>query len=322
MNGYIEVSAIEINQNEKQFYVFKIYAKDLLSISYFKGRDIDRETGVQRPYKAGRSREIAEYIDEGGVLANNIIINLKKEFINFEDGILRIKRENNVAFIIDGQHRLKAFDFAKENIEIPVSSFIDLSLAEVAELFVKINYYQKSVNKSLVYDLLGISKDIFPEYYEAHDIVNTLNETIGSPWFNLIKMLGVGTGVITQAAFITALESNKILTETLKKYNKQQKILILSNYFEAVKQLFPGEWGHREYFISKTISFNALLKIFPDVFRSVSSRTNGFKIEDIKEYIFPIKKIRFNDVEIASLGGAKGVKTLSMLMSQKIDAKI
>ncbi len=323
MDDYIIVDALPITQNERDFYIFKIKANDLLDIAYVNTREIDRETGIQRPFKELRSKEIAEYIDsENSTLPNNIIINLRSQYITVSNGKLTIKRVKDTAFIIDGQHRIKAFQYTiKKDFELPISAFIDLSLSEIAEIFVKINYYQKSVNKSLVYDLLSISKDIFPEYtvyLEAHNITKILDETIGSPWFGLIRMLGIGKGIITQATFITALEENKILNYVLKDFDTKEKTIILSNYFEAIKKLLPEQWGHRGSIISKSVGLHALIRVFPKVFNTIVEKTNGFKIEIIKEFISDIKNIPFNSDEIASLGGKKGVG----ILAQKIERLI
>lgn len=415
----IIVSAMEIEQSERQFYLFKIKATDLLSIAYFNPREIDRESGIQRPFKESRSKEIAEYIDsDDSVLPNNIIVSLDSRYISFSNGSLHILQEeivsefspkeftgkysitslcsalkndgvsiesdtlanlNNllklpdlydqvlgkkhksptkwlfilrqsyekskeenilkrinrsileefysqetpksqkIAFIIDGQHRLRAFKYVTKNdFELPVSAFIDLSLAEVAEIFVKINYNQKPVSKSLVYDLLGISDDIFPEFVEAHKITEILNETIGSPWFDNIKMLGIGKGIITQASFITALEANKILTDLLRDYSLEQKASILSNYFTAIKQLFPGQWGHKGSIIAKTLGLNAFVRILPRIFKQIVQETKGFKVKDIKNLLLPITKIDFDAEEISSLGGIKGVKKLAQILDNKL----
>lgn len=316
----ITVSAVKVEQSERIFYLFKIKANDLLSIAYFNPREIDRESGIQRPFKESRSKEIAEYIDtEDSVLPNNIIVSLNSKFVNFNNGFLEIDQKEKIAFVIDGQHRLRAFKYAsKGDFELPVSSFIDLSLSEIAEIFVKINYNQKPVSKSLVYDLLGISPEIFPQYYEAHEITKVLNETVVSPWFGLIKMLGIGKGIITQATFITALESNKVLEQVLKGFSKEDKIIILSNYFQAIKELFPDQWGHRGYFISKSVSFNAMVRIFPKIFPIIVKKYNSFKVDIIKQFITNIKNIPFHSESITSLGGQKGVRTLSQIMDKHI----
>lgn len=316
----ITVQAVQVMQNERQFFLFKMRAGDLLDIAYFNPREIDRESGIQRPYKASRSREIADYIEEDdSVLPNNIIVSLKKESIQYRDGELEIRPEKNVAFVIDGQHRLRAFNYIKKHdFELPVSAFVGLSLAEIAEIFVKINYYQKPVSKSLVFDLLGISDEIFPEFVEAHTITKMLNETIGSPWFDSIKMLGIGKGIITQASFITALENNKILDNVLKQFTPDQKVKILSNYFSAIKQLFPDKWGHRGSIIAKTLGFNAFVRLFPRIFDAVVGESKGFKVDDIIRVLKPLQRVDFEAAEISSLGGIKGVRTLANMMENRI----
>lgn len=316
----LKVEAVHVRQNERSFFLFKMKAGDLLNIAYFNPREIDRESGIQRPYSASRSRDIAEYIEqEDSVLPNNIIVSLKKEFIKYSNGELEISPEEDVAFVIDGQHRLRAFQYTdKKDFELPVSAFIDLSLAEIAEIFVKINYYQKPVNKSLVFDLLGISEEIFPEFVEAHKLTKILNETIGSPWFDSIKMLGIGKGIITQASFITALESNGILNSLLKDFTPDEKVKILSNYFSAIKRLFPDKWGQRGSIIAKTLGFNAFVRLLPKVFTTVVKEKKSFKVDDIVETLKPLKLIDFEAQEISSLGGIKGVKTLAGLMETKI----
>lgn len=316
----LKLKAIHVRQNERSFFLFKMKAGDLLNIAYFNRREIDRESGIQRPYNTSRSRDIAEYVDEeDSVLPNNIIVNLNKDLIKYSSGELEILHKKNVAFVIDGQHRLRAFQYtAKQDFELPVSAFVDLSLAEVAEIFVKINYYQKPVNKSLVFDLLGISEDIFPEFVEAHKVTKILNETIGSPWFDSIKMLGVGKGIITQASFITALESNRILDSLLSEFTLDQKVKILSNYFSAIKKLFPDKWGHRGSIIAKTLGFNAFVRFLPKVFKSVVKKTNGFKVDDIVKILKPLQHFNFEAENISSLGGIKGVKTLANLMEAEI----
>jgi len=318
--GKIRVQAIQVMQNERQFFLFKMKAGDLLEIAYFNPREIDRESGIQRPYKSSRSREIAEYIDEDdSVMPNNIIVSLKKENIHYRDGELEILPGKDVAFVIDGQHRLRAFKYTeKHQFELPVSGFVDLSLAEIAEIFVKINYNQKSVSKSLVFDLLGISDEIFPEFVEAHKLTKMLNETIGSPWFDSIKMLGIGKGIITQASFITPLEANKILDGVLKDFTLDQKVKILSNYFSAIKQLFPDKWGHRGSIIAKTLGFNAFVRLFPRVFSVIVKETKGFKIDAILKTLKPLQHFDFEAKDVSSLGGIKGVKTLANMMEAVI----
>ncbi|WP_296143096.1 DGQHR domain-containing protein [uncultured Flavobacterium sp.] len=133
--------------------------------------------------------------------------------------------------IIDGQHRLMAFDEAAEltgNYEVPVVAYFNLDRAWQAYLFYVINIKPKKINTSLGYDLYPLlrsqdwlenSKDGLTVYREtrAQELVEALWLYEQSPWFNKINMLGVNEGgTISQAAFIRAL-TNSYLKKTIRK---------------------------------------------------------------------------------------------------------
>jgi DGQHR domain-containing protein len=61
---------------------------------------------------------------------------------------------DQVATIIDGQHRLKGLEEAgKPEFELPISIFIGADEATEASIFSIVNLAQTKVNKSLAYDL-------------------------------------------------------------------------------------------------------------------------------------------------------------------------
>lgn len=122
--------------------------------------------------------------------------------------------------IIDGQHRLHAFeDEFKLNgdFELPVVAFYDLDITWQAYLFYTINIKPKKINTSLAYDLYPIlrvqdwlekSPDGAIIYREtrAQEITEILWSYDNSPWKNRINMLGDSkSGAVTQAAFIRSL---------------------------------------------------------------------------------------------------------------------
>lgn len=133
--------------------------------------------------------------------------------------------------IIDGQHRLMAFDEAAEltgNYEVPVVAYFNLDRAWQAYLFYVINIKPKKINTSLGYDLYPLlrsqdwlenSKDGLTVYREtrAQELVEALWLYEQSPWFNKINMLGANEGgTISQAAFIRAL-TNSYLKKSIRK---------------------------------------------------------------------------------------------------------
>lgn len=342
-----EIPALKIRQNERDILLFSMSAEELIRISYFNPRDVDREAGIQRPYQRRRSKEIAKYLDtEDAVLANDIIINLQldkldltlEDVYNEKNKTLNLgkmaKRAKNLpepneelkgkfAFVIDGQHRLRAFEFTqKKDFPLIVAALINLSLAEVAEIFVKINYYQKPVNKSVVFDLLGISEDIFPQYYKLHKVVRKLNEEdIESPFYGKIKMLGIGRGFISQASIINAIEKYKI-EETLKELgiDPDDKVLynVIWNFFKAVTQVFKDYWGENK-FLSKTIAIRAFFLIMKDTLKTFASQDKEFSVQEISNYLSKIDKKLFESPDILGLGGEKGVKMLYEKLKEHLE---
>ncbi|MBS1554964.1 MAG: DGQHR domain-containing protein [Bacteroidetes bacterium] len=124
--------------------------------------------------------------------------------------------------IIDGQHRLWAFDENEPisgNYELPVVAFYNLDRTWQAYLFYTINIKPVKINTSLGYDLYPLlrtqewlerSKEGLLAYREnrAQEIVEVLWRSSNSPWKDRINMLGESGGpTMSQAAFIRALTS-------------------------------------------------------------------------------------------------------------------
>jgi DGQHR domain-containing protein len=134
--------------------------------------------------------------------------------------------------IIDGQHRLWAFDKddnQTKDFELPVVAFIDLDITWQAYLFYTINVKPKKINRSLAYDLypllrvqewLDKSPDTALVYREtrAQEITEILWSYDNSPWKNRINLTGdvKMNNSISQAAFIRSLIASFIKTTTTK----------------------------------------------------------------------------------------------------------
>lgn len=121
--------------------------------------------------------------------------------------------------IIDGQHRLWAFDHIDEvagEYDLPVVAFYGLDIAWQAYLFWTINIKPKRINASLAFDLYPLLRtqdwlESFegPAIYRearAQELTEALWSYPESPWHRRINMLGEpGGGAVTQASFIRSL---------------------------------------------------------------------------------------------------------------------
>ena len=120
--------------------------------------------------------------------------------------------------IIDGQHRLYAFDEDTEidgEFDFPVVLFHDLDVSWQAYLFWSINVSPRRIDRSLAYDLYPLLRTadwleqvegpITYRETRAQELTEALWSHPDSPWEKRIGMLGRERGKVTQAAFIRSL---------------------------------------------------------------------------------------------------------------------
>lgn len=217
MSAEIRLPAIKVEQPIGSFYAVSI-SSDLLSKVAFSSR-AEYQTksdsffslkGNQRELDLKRSKQIGQYIDSVESTFPNAIIlgaNFDKNGSLIEDYDIRWRVEKNgeqytlvipsadnmVATIIDGQHRLSGFEYSeREKMDLLCSVFIDLPAPYQAYIFATINFNQKSVNKSLAYDLYGFrveeedKKEWSPEKLAVY-ISRKLNK-YSEPFKNKIKL--------------------------------------------------------------------------------------------------------------------------------------
>lgn len=120
--------------------------------------------------------------------------------------------------IIDGQHRLFAFDEQiDEDYELPVVAFHGLDISWQAYLFWTINIKPKRINPSLAFDLYPLLRtEEWLDRFEGHkvyrearsqELVESLWSFKKSSWYQRINMLGESgsSAGVTQAAWVRAL---------------------------------------------------------------------------------------------------------------------
>jgi DNA sulfur modification protein DndB len=164
----IEVPATRGKMGATSFYNFLISPTQLLKVAYIshKAAGTDDMDTYQRMIKPARLKDIGAFIDDGGQFPTNIVINFKsikgslnfQKMETFEDstfGKLTLPGQYGVAWVIDGQHRLYGFAFAKkgEKHVVPVLAYENLPAVTEMNLFVDINSKQVKVPRSLLNEL-------------------------------------------------------------------------------------------------------------------------------------------------------------------------
>lgn len=163
----------------------------------------------------------------GRILKNQHTVSIADE----EGGRCSLQLPDNTDFgddglapfeVIDGQHRLWAFDSdnAKlaipDDFELPVVAFHGLDIAWQAYLFWSINVSPKRINPSHAFDLYPLlrTQDWLDRVGEltvyrearAQELTELVYSHYQSPWRGRINMLGErGAGGVSQAAWVRAL---------------------------------------------------------------------------------------------------------------------
>ena len=212
----MEIKAIKVIQPLGEFYIAKIKACDLLKISTSSVARYDKDgnlKGNQRPLNEQRLKAIANFImsdemsfptsiliaaniDNDGKIIEDIEHRWNVNPTECQDVYTLVVPEQISSLIIDGQHRLNAFNYADESckdIELVCSIFFDLPNPYQAYLFATINGNQKRVDKSLALELFGYDVDNEPRDTWSPEklsvfLTRRLNFSKNSPLYQRIKL--------------------------------------------------------------------------------------------------------------------------------------
>lgn len=229
----MRIKAIKVIQPLGEFYISKIKARDLLKISTSQVAKYDKDgiiKGHQRPIDPDRLKAIAKFIQsEEMSFPSSIIIaaNVNDHGIIYDEedkrwgivptnisDIYELDIPDNCisSLIIDGQHRLKAFEEESlddncRDIELVCSIFFDLPGAYQAYLFATINGNQKRVDPSLALELFGINLENEPQDTWSPEklavyITRKFNFTKGSPLEGKIRLAPLTDGEVDKSKWL------------------------------------------------------------------------------------------------------------------------
>lgn len=350
----ITISCIKVDQPIGRFYLTVLPASILNRITDVDPRDFENETGVQRPEKNNRIREISEYCrDPDATFPTAIVVSVYNNKLQYcvlddDNNTLTIDESQIVGQIIDGQHRLKGIAQSGniDSFDIPVVFMFNMTPKENAYVFSIINSKQTKVNPSHIVDLLSLTDERSPQK-TAHEVAKALNTMPESPFYNRLKMLGYNApgqenATLSQGTFaaqlITLISKNPDedarrikrkeqlqadVTLPLRDYfiEGQDEIILklMFNCFNAVRKVFPDEYrDSKQYVLWKTTGFSAIIKSFPELYRA------GERGHDLTESFFVKAFMQVKDLleeKKVSLTGEKfggGGKQVQQLLAQYI----
>lgn len=324
-NNDIKFKCIEIKQPIGTFYLGSIDSKDLVEIAHAdvmrikdKKDDFDVYLGIQRELSPSRVKELEKYVNTiDASFPTSVILSISSEKAEFDPTAheMRIPREEAIAKIIDGQHRIAGLkNYTGSSFQVNITVFVDMEIEDQAMLFSVVNLKQTKVNKSLSYNLYQYATTRSPQK-TCHDIAKLLNSRTDSPFHNHIKILGKATGkteeTITQATFVDRLikyisrdpmndrdqikrgkrlsraevtDLKKLIFRNMFIDEKDAEIArVLFNYFKAVENKWGDFWklGQTGNILNKTTGFGALIRFLRPCYLSTGKLE---QIVDISEF--------------------------------------
>lgn len=375
MSQEIVLKALKLNQPLGEFIIGTMSARDLVAISHAdvrriadEQREVEKYLGIQRPLDRARVKKIKEYLTApDAAFPTGVILAVKQECAEFDESVGELTLQphhtsfdddqiplEKIARVLDGQHRIGAFtteqgDFDEsmaliaDKFEFNVVIYIGLDIDEQANIFATVNLAQTKVNKSLVYDLEGLSKTRSP-FRTCHQIAVALDSADSrSPLYHRIKRLGVKTKgrdtyePLTQAAFVESLmkfispnpftdrslymqgkKPPRASFEELKKFpfrnlfidEKDTAIAItVYNYFRCVQQKWPDAWeaiNQEGNILPRSNAFKALMRYLKIIYPAVVQNIFDGPVPSPDDFNVEFSKINVSDHELTSANFSPG----------------
>lgn len=340
MENILNTNMLPIKMGQIDAFVFTMKVKDLDFIQYVARRGSDDEKGaVQRMLSTVRLKSIESYILGGNIFYTPFFINWTNSDvqISVNNGQISIPLTAASAQILDGQHRMAGLELAmKKNSSIGEKEVLviltnGLETEEAAKIFLNINTEQRPVQKSLIYDLFGLINQNDPDMpvVRANDIVSFLNETIDSPYYNLIKIPGTprGVGVIDMSTVVSSLK-DKLTTKgvfvTYRLSSLERQRATIGNYFKAIKKWYDndGLWTSKTKnpFLMNA-GFIAAIDVLCNLIIPKCAEKGDFKVDTIYK-ILNFDENLLTRADIKNLDGKSQRKSIYDYMETSINSNL
>lgn len=288
------VDAISCKQNNKEFIVTVLDSDTLKTMCFVSRKKENPLKGFQRLLNGRRAKQIAQYLDDKGIIPSALIVsaqgNAKLAFDEKRKKLSFTVTEESF-LVIDGQHRLYGLREAKGTYQIPVIIFNSLNSSDEIKLFIDINTTQKGVPMALILDIknqAGTETKIEERQRILFDSLNKDSALAGYFLPNESK-----SGKISRTVFNTATKS-VFENGPLSTCNDEQIYAVVKNYVNAIDSLFK-ESENPNARLTKSVLFKAFFSIFSEVCDHCLIKFENLKYDSFKEYLAPIKSLNFDE---------------------------
>lgn len=312
-----EIPAIRCKYKSDDYcYLFGIKPATLIPLSSVLHRKMEIQDNISESYqrlvKAQKIKEIKKFIsEERGVFPTNIIISFDTKtndyfkpqgakINNIQFGVLTLPRRYQSITIIDGQHRLFAYDGLEqaERDLIYVVAFHNLSAEKQVQTFININEKQTKVSASLMWDLYPSILEFDDVKLKISNLVKNLNKDSESALFGVIQYdsaeYSPKGSKITLESICTAIKSENIFgviggildKNEIKLKRDEITYKVFLEYFNTIQNLNLEHWNRNEKtknLLRSNQGIGAYIKLFKEIINYVDNK-GAFKLnyKDLK----------------------------------------
>jgi DNA sulfur modification protein DndB len=272
----ITVECIKVTQGKRHFFVAKLPAEVVATISYVavRGGKGDEEGAVQRLLNKARISGIRDFTLAGGDFPNAMVLNWvsSSNKLKVTGNSISFNVEARAAQIIDGQHRIAGISAAIQErksvgkLELPIVIYENLLTRECADIFLSINTEQKPAPRSLVFDLYGDASEAIVDQaaLRARDIAMFLNDSDDSPYCGEIKGPNIrrrgGILLSTAVTAIKPLVADKGIFEQVEISELEMQKKVVLNLYRAIYSKYGQNWEDKSNVFLYAAGFSAALR--------------------------------------------------------------
>ncbi len=314
---FIRLPATVLRQNDKELYLFKMSSALLREITFVTPRSEENPDELQRVYSESRAKEIGAWIkEENSLLPNAIVVDFKDDVEiepTADPDIVTItipdpsSVENpKIAYILDGQHRVKGFEFSDGiEFDLAVIAVHNVSDNVRGKIFIDINSKQVKVDERLLLDLMAGTKSLAQDDDRVYQVIRGLDSNADSPLHGKIQFLPEQKNKwVKNTNLFKNLKPHISNGGVLYNKNTAQQTEILSSYFGAFKTVFADQWNDSKNYV---LTRNQGIELMCGIFREVKHRCDLYERQSYTRNAFvnQVRVLTGKDLEITLEGNQK-----------------
>jgi DGQHR domain-containing protein len=283
----IRIPATVLRQNDKELYLFKMSSALLREITFVTPRSEENPDELQRVYSESRAKQIGAWLkEENSLLPNAIVVDFKDDVqieATADPDIVTITvpdpsdTENpKIAYILDGQHRVKGFEFSDGvEFDLAVIAVHNVSDSVRGKIFIDINSKQVKVDERLLLDLMAGTKHLAQDDDRVYQVIRGLDSNIDSPLHGKIQFLPEQKSKwVKNTNLFKNLKPHISNGGVLYSKTTAQQTEILSSYFSSFKMVFPDQWNNSKDYV---LTRNQGIELMCGIFREVKQRCDLYE---------------------------------------------